>query len=369
LGLGLAWAAWAGAASAPPAAGRAEDLVRQLGNASFQVREAAAAELLRLGMAAREELLRGKEDPDPEVRRRCARLLERIEDADMEARIDAFLADPRPEKAEGLPGVKRFRARAGGDKGAMALYVEMLRAHTRLLKQFERDPDSAGDRYAALLGELYERYRAAGRRADAVTRADVAAFLFLGADERARDANVPIQHVYSGLSYPPLSASLRETDAESRAMRRLLVGWAERQTNPSVINRVFTLASASNVKEILPLAVRFVKDDSALGTTRAYALLAVARYGAKEHLAAVEKLLDSPILLSQVNVNGRRGTTELGDVALAVAAHLKGKDIHDYGFDMLRGNVLSFTSFSYLGFSDDAKRKAARKKWADEAKR
>src|SRR5262249_12570486 len=63
----------AGADSPPPPGGtavRPADLVRRLGDDSSPVREQASRELLRLGPSARDALLQGAKDSDPEIRRR-----------------------------------------------------------------------------------------------------------------------------------------------------------------------------------------------------------------------------------------------------------------------------------------------------------
>src|SRR5690348_5983328 len=63
-------------ADGPPEVGR---LVRKLGSAEFDEREAAARALEKLGTPALDALDAAATDRDPEIRRRAAEVIERIE--------------------------------------------------------------------------------------------------------------------------------------------------------------------------------------------------------------------------------------------------------------------------------------------------
>src|SRR5437870_3283502 len=77
-------------AEAPPSPA---ELVRQLGDDSFEVRREAGEKLVALGAAAESAVRAGLKSADPEVRRQCRLLLPRLLAADREARFKAFLAD------------------------------------------------------------------------------------------------------------------------------------------------------------------------------------------------------------------------------------------------------------------------------------
>jgi hypothetical protein len=59
----------------------AERLIRQLGDSDPALREQATVSLAARGEAARETLTRGRDNPDPEIRSRCATLLLRMDQA------------------------------------------------------------------------------------------------------------------------------------------------------------------------------------------------------------------------------------------------------------------------------------------------
>lgn len=342
------------------------ELVRLLDDPSFSIREEASLRLLQIGISAKDALEAGCSSPSAEVRRRCDELLHLILEADLQTRIDTFLQNPDTAELEGLPGLARFRELVGTGEGTRELYVSMLQEHGHLLGRIEREPSTAGPMYADLARDLYQRQRAVnGQRPNPPTQADVIAFLFLGTDPNIVGTDVQHLFVSNALRLAPLRQAMTADDAEASVIKQLLAKWAEIQTNPSLVNRVFGLALSGNVTELLPFAIRQVEDANALGTTRAFGLLALGKFGAKDQMALIEPLLEEKAILAQITVNGVRGTTELRDVALAVSIHLDGGDVADYGFDMLRGE-LNFTTYYYLGFSDDDKRTAAFERWREE---
>lgn len=118
----------AGLAVPPEQLSKARELVRALGNPAYETREAATAELGKMGRAARAALLDAvATSPDYEVRARAARLLPRAEAADLQARIDAFVADADGKFRHDLPGWESFKEHVGADKQSRALFAEMLK--------------------------------------------------------------------------------------------------------------------------------------------------------------------------------------------------------------------------------------------------
>src|SRR5947209_8533053 len=92
------------AALTPADQDKARQLVRQLGDASYEARQQATQKLFKMGLPVKELLLEGSKDGDPEVRRRCRELLPAVLEADRLARIDAFVADKDGKREPELPG-------------------------------------------------------------------------------------------------------------------------------------------------------------------------------------------------------------------------------------------------------------------------
>ena len=73
---------------------KARELVRLLASEVYKEREQAQDDLAQMGRLARPALLEAlTTDPNPEIRTRTSRLLPRAEAADLQARIETFLAD------------------------------------------------------------------------------------------------------------------------------------------------------------------------------------------------------------------------------------------------------------------------------------
>src|SRR6266540_3526354 len=111
---------------------RARELVRQLASEVFKEREQAQDELAKMGRLARPALSEAlASDPSPEIRARTARLLPRAEAADLQARIDTFLADTEAKYQHDLPGWSIFRkevATKETEKEKRELYVEAIKS-------------------------------------------------------------------------------------------------------------------------------------------------------------------------------------------------------------------------------------------------
>jgi hypothetical protein len=116
-------------------------LVRGLEDDAFAAREQTTARLLRMGEAAIPALRRGLMSRDPEVRRRCAELLRRLDQTDEERQMSAFLNGANLP----LPLWDRFRALAGDDREARMLYLEIHRSRPNFLERLSREPDAVSN--------------------------------------------------------------------------------------------------------------------------------------------------------------------------------------------------------------------------------
>src|SRR5437879_4393456 len=103
----------------------AVQLVSKLGNPSFKVREDAANRLVQFGRAVEPVLRTGLTSSEPEVRRRCERLIPLALHYDLEKQITAFLADKDEKNPPVLPGWDKFKSVSGGGDAARSLFVDM----------------------------------------------------------------------------------------------------------------------------------------------------------------------------------------------------------------------------------------------------
>jgi hypothetical protein len=156
--------------------GRAlEDLLRDLGDGLFEVRDAADRELTRRGLdseAVRSAVRSRLGDPDPEVKFRAARILRQIERERLRRR-DAEIAMYRGESIDlGLESI-------GHDS-----HAEDFRSQALAFEREAEDAHRAGDLHAALDARrrAAEAWRQAGEEHGQSRQADV------DSAEAARDA-------------------------------------------------------------------------------------------------------------------------------------------------------------------------------------
>src|SRR5438105_7017625 len=113
-------------ALSPEQAKLARQLVGQLSNPSFRVREDASARLVKFGRAVEPILRQGLASKEAETRLRCQRLLPLAMRYGLEIRIRDFLADPEGAAAP-LAGWARLQKLAGSDEDARDLFVDLHR--------------------------------------------------------------------------------------------------------------------------------------------------------------------------------------------------------------------------------------------------
>lgn len=417
----------------PPAElARARDLVHRLGSDDFRTREAAQAELAKMGRLALPALAEANTtDPSPEVRARAARLLPRAEADELKARVDTFLADADAKYEHDLPAWRAFRETVGTDKAARDLYVEILRAPADLdlFVSLDRGDTEAGraiaDRRMAIYFRLYPT--AFGRVTPGVrvtseppTLADVAALMF--AEVRTDTRYIPrapfqiapqvstAAYLQQGMAAAAVNGSAGPL---AEPFKRLFVRWLDSRTHPDDLSNYNITNLASNfrsVPETAALLRRVVTVEGVQGPMKVQGLmLLVQRYGAEEHeflrsLVVADAERDAaggPLpgaaaggpglavgtaaihrrhaLVSgsgqQVwfgnNVGGpMRATCQLRDYALGLLVHQAGQNLRDYGFDFPPGNGVSANQIPYANFAflDDDTRTADQKRDAAIAK-
>jgi hypothetical protein len=345
---------------------RAADLIRQLGSGRFTVREAAARQLLEMGRSARGALQVGTHDPDPEVADRCRRLLPQAAYADFQVRLDAFLADKDAKQEHDLPGWDRFQKLMGKDKDGRELFAEMLKTNAELFVGLELDPKSFPDKYAGRCQELTSLMFApqpGGVRAQPKP-GDLAAVFFFGAEPDNARAIRNNRLVGNLLGQPAFQNTIRNGPA-AEPFKKLFLAWMEQRTDVNSVSNCLSMVQQLNIKEGVDFAARVMKNKEMQVYVRAQAATVLGKMGGKEHIAPLEGLLDDETQVSNFNLNGQPGATQMRDVALAMIIHLSGEKPQDFGFEFLKNHPGTIFSYHYLGFADDKARSAARKKWKE----
>lgn len=362
----------------------AAELVVQLGDKAFQSRQRAAKELARIGMAAEPALVEALRSQDVEIRTRAAQVLVSVREADFQARLAAFAADGNSSNGHDLPGWDAYRAVMGSSRSARALFVEMQRAEPAMLAALESGDKLVAALFAQRCQTILQRLQSGNVQFGIVnrvriSRGTVAALLFVGASEHIKVHEQVAVQLYNFILQPSFQEGLK-SGLIAPHLKKLLARWMLKNNSPSVAFQNLMLAFSLELKESVDLAVRMlepadknrpggpVAPAAHRGTTQ-YALLAIGKFGSKEQLPLVQKYLTDATICETRRAGRGTMSTQVRDVALAVALHLTGQKLQDYEFRHAQPNPQILFQPGTLGFADAGSRDRALKKWAEWSKK
>jgi hypothetical protein len=352
---------------------QAAELVKQLGNPKYAVREAAAKRLLELGPSAVAAISEGTKATDEEVRNRCIALLPQAKAVEWKRRSAAFLADADAKQKHDLPLLADWEKLLGNlSAGSRKVFADMVRADGELLEGVAADRKKAAklcsDRCKIVLAEV--------RTAKGQVKGDpgdIAALLFV-------DILSPTHYDWSSQAFPcnllgnpALIDALGDADA-GPVFRRLLLKWAE--TRPAQDSFAFQRFAMLVQKKPFPEAgaylAKVAKDKKAdVLSTRLLAVQALGKVGGKEASEALGELVTDTTSLFN---GGGFGSEDyrLGDAALATWITMDGKKISDYGLrhhggiGFGTGDGDEIISLELHNFANADERAKAIKKWKEE---
>jgi hypothetical protein len=351
-----------------PSAGsvdKAAKMVSQLGSESFSVREATTNQMMQMGIAIKPVLMAALDDSDAEIRMRARRILTTVVDADFQRRLALFAADVHDAKHYGLPGWSRFRTLVGSDRAARNLFVEMQRAEPNLMLAFEQGQEPAArmleTRIRVAQGSFQGRI---GFNNNGLSVGSIAALLFVGSDKSINLADDFALQLGNLPYYQPFQSAI-VAGQQSELLKKILGTWIARDASQTLVYQNLYLAMRFNLKEGLDPAIRLLQQPGAVPQVKPLALLAISKFGGKEHLPLIEPFMQATDLCAQIDVNGVRYSTQLRDVALYVGLRLAGQDPKGYGFTRVPPNDQLLYQVANFGFRSDTERAEAFKKWSD----
>lgn len=345
------------------------ELVQQLGDKSYRVREIAARDLLKKGSQAVPALRAALNDKDPQVAERSKQLLPLAAATERNEKLAELLKEPLGELPKGLSGVKRFIEITGDSKANRELYAEMMASHHQIIDGLEEDPTKAARLMAEFSAEAYSRWQQATRTGRysydniLADRGQVALFLFVRGDARYKDELGKPNQSYMLINSTKLRAGITGTDANP-AIQKLFLSWLSGEKEANLMNRGVQIAAEANLKETLPILLKAINAKGP-SINKAQTLPLLAKLGTKENIKDVQQLMDEKTNLGTINFGNGQLTTQVRDVALGVSVHLAGEKLADYGFDTSRFGGGIPTSYFYFGFPNDEKRDAAHAKWKE----
>jgi len=341
-------------------------LINELGDSSFAVRERATRELLEIGMAARDALADAAKAPDPEVRMRARSVLTAVSSADFRARLEAFSSDYDGHQNRSLPGWEQFSAQFGNGRAARQPFVEMQRAEPELLEAFAKGGKAANEAIATRCQSLSQHAMQNQREAQ-VPIGTIATMLLVGSSEGiVIDEQVGAQ-LFTWMLYQQAFQKNATSGPWSPMLKQLLGRWVVKDVSATAtVNNLMFAASYELKPEALQLAQRVLSNENNHSTVRQYAILLIGRFGGREHLPLVEKLLHETTScgMFQVGTPPQQVDLQIRDIALAVAVHLSGQNLRDYNYQSVQPNPTTLFQVTTLVFPDPAKRDEALNKWA-----
>jgi hypothetical protein len=350
----------------PGAPDRLMEWVHALGHRDYQVRERAEQQLLAQGRTAYAAVLRGAADDNAEVRLRCRRLLPLLFDLELKARLDQFAVDVKGKQVHDLPGWERFRRTLGEDRTARDFYAAMVRADGRLMEGVENGPAGlAIEKLLVRCSCLQQRLLPASGNKGGLAPPEVGQLLFLGLNPQLQ-LTTPLCTQINQMLYRQEVRGWFSAGTTAPLMKKLLLLWLERNLDePNTGYLITNLLNSTQLPELTDLALKVLLDKRAPVHVRASMLISFGKMGQKEVIERIQPLIADETLVSQFAVNQFRGTTLLGDVALAMSVHLSGQKVADYGFEGLKISPASIYSYYRMGFAGDKERLAARQKWKE----
>lgn len=369
----------------------ADELVRKLGDAKFQEREAASRELAKLGLGARKAIEEGRKNPDPEIRYRCELLFPKILSLDLQRRLELFAADQEGLVENTLPLGVTFASICGNDKDARNYYVELCKNYLPLLDDAAKNPTTMGESFINLVCDIDQRSK------DILSpETEIAVLLLLAADERIGLSIVEANRKqlkggdrnyqrFIGLLWTPKYEAVMMDAERGRYIRKLLFAWAKRLPEPLAMSSFLFFIRDMIQKQVMNLqgdsdTLEFLMDLAESTPERglpyhkgeAMSLVAMASIPKNDRIIYFEeKLFKDETILEPVVSFGSEGSSEIKvetracDYALAVCVNLSGQSFQDYGFDILGSNNEMIGNWMYAGFTKDETRKAAFKKYEE----
>ncbi len=370
----------------PQELSKARELVRKLGSEVYKDREEAYAELAKMGRLARPALLEAATtDLDPEVRFRCSRLLPRAGAADLQARLDTFLADSDGKYEHELPGLKPFRKAVGVDKAARDLFVEVVKSpyNVELLQTLEKSSTDAGraisDRRSTLYSNLQQRF-VPGRPVQPpkpVQLPDIACLLF--AESLTPSKEIPRNAMFSyvtGVTFlqqPTSNTALNNAGVpHSEAYKRIVAAWLESRDDVQDLNQLPYVVGQQlrSLPQSLTVLRKIITTEGVYGYAKGQALMYLVQQKQKEEIPFLKGLLKDDTLVTTVWFGGNvpnqppaQHQCLLRDVALAYLIQQTGQKMKDYGYSFppgfnpdIAGNQLGYGNYA---FATDEARSAA----------
>ncbi len=344
---------------AKPDEAAVKKLIQQLGAPAFADRDAAQKKLKAMGPAILALVDAARTDKDAEIAERCQSLAAGFRKELRDTFVKTFQADAKGDID--YPLWRHFKAIAGSDAASRKLFAEMIADAARftVLDDGDTDPKQAAAHYKAVVEALCERgwknWQPDGKDPPpAPSIPEIAIALFLGSIE----STGKVEPDNGGRRAPAERFALLGAEFYTRGLKgeaavplkKLYGAWLVRRESDDVLRHGLERSLGWMISEALPVARKTIARDKAPLPLKIVALTALGRFGTdKDDGATVAKFFDDRTVVHTVEINGAKHVTEVRDVAVAVALHLKKAKPLDYGFRTYTGLAFDWAATPYKG--------------------
>ncbi len=331
-----------------------QELVEGLGSDSFTVRRAARAALKESGQTAIPDLRKIESTSTLEVKAQIQSILRLLERESFGGRLTQLQKTLAAADAKVLPEWKRFSTLVGSDRKSVELYLRLLKSEADLFGTAMNSPKTLPAQIQVRVAELIQTTRPASEKSEQFSVDSYAAVLLLAGNGEIRLPGGSSTGISAMLKQPQFMAAVGSPE-HGKAFSRLAGAYILRERiAPAVL---MSFARRHPIPEGPILARRVLQ--TARGTYPLSALMLLAEQGTVQDLPLLESLFKNKSIL--IGKQDRTGyLVEIGDLAIVVAIHLRGKDPRDFGFNPKSDRAQAFRFVpETTGFeSEDARAKA-----------
>ncbi|MCL4201507.1 MAG: hypothetical protein KJ000_03370 [Pirellulaceae bacterium] len=347
-----AWCCLATAASAeepatdaPPAT--AEQLVQQLGDASFEQRERASRQLLEIGLEARAALDEGMRHPDAEIAFRCRRLWDEVR----------FLA-----------GWRQVSLIVGDSPAARALYDKMFLADPALWYQLAENPGPIDGLFPERRTRLEQAVTQAQVPPAVLLEGTLANAFYFGLLAKQANPQQELERLDGLLRFGASRQALKDNqvlgDLWDLWAKATDMGTETMESDGPALDRLLG-ALQDKRPQARDIALNMLADERIPAGQRQYALLTLAKFKNPADDEVIQKWRNDSSPLDTLFSRGAVIKSQLGDVALAATIYRAGQDPGTLGFEYAKPDPNTLYSPSTLGFKNEEERAQAVKNWTD----
>jgi len=364
-----------------------KQLILQLGDPDYSVRNAAEQELLAIGEPAiaplRQTLTYEDETnvPDSEIRLRAIRLLILVE-REVHANMIRDFVDGKSENIS-LDGWDEFSGIVGEQKSSRQLFVKTHQSRPEIFKAIAKGKNAVENEVHQA---ITRRLRVTGSTNANTVIGTLSAVLFMASHQRQWDSNQSATFIQlsdsdttrirQALVRPQMLTSLN-SHRSSKEVKLLISKWLESLSNenPKSVANQMALIDSYQFKNQAEKCLAFASDKRLPSQTRAIAIEIYFRLSDQTTDALAHLLNDATIVgaylptrdensqPSDKSSKGRLIEVQIRDLALAVTILQNNQDIRDFGFytGALEKKKLAINQ---AGFFNDQDRKRAFESWA-----